>query len=672
VLNPLADAPYDIFPFSFYDDREKPTTMLLTVCDAMNRRWKFPHFSMELPSVMLAEIERQSGDRLPEVSGDMTDQWADFAAISPEWMGIKRRAMRRLLPAEMAETLRALDGGMYHADNFRRVIRFGGLFDEHCWATSSKHPQKMHLFNLNYVKRYSAEQADVLTEESLRRSIGTPDESVRLYNLLPRERCHPLTLRADEVPDGVAVQTVGDVVITEPLAFDAMESRVYPRRTSPIPASVPAPDTFETDFYRVVTNPTTHAVESIVEKSTGRELIDRNAPYTFGEYVYVTAADKNDGRLAFEVPKRREFTVTEGDAAYVITREGYEEQSGADVSARFIFHKHSPDIDLDLRFEFAAGLMGDFYERYRKAILFAPPFAVKEHRFYTQLSGGMAHEVSEKMRVCPMDYTIAEEWLAVEGTDGGIGIRAESVPLFHLSQINYNRFMTAPDFPRSHVYLYAASNRTNNLNFRTPEDCHGEFRLTIRPYAGHCSDALPAWSRTLAQPILAGGGEALPSLSLSEDLRLMRLRAVRSDALLLRFAEESGKSRENVRLTLPFRPIRAALTTLDGRETSPLIVDGNDVIFSIAAGSFATLMVTGSFCVSFEKEEIPPIHDIFTVNVENRRSIVCFEKADGLQAKGFRIIGDGEILTETENLPEAVQTVELPCRPKQIEIEIII
>ena len=33
VLNRLRNAPYDILPYRFYDDRERPTTMLLTVCE---------------------------------------------------------------------------------------------------------------------------------------------------------------------------------------------------------------------------------------------------------------------------------------------------------------------------------------------------------------------------------------------------------------------------------------------------------------------------------------------------------------------------------------------------------------------------------------------------------------------------------------------------------------
>lgn len=47
----IPDCHYDILPICFYDDRELPTTMLLTVCKEMNRRWKYPKFKMEIPSI---------------------------------------------------------------------------------------------------------------------------------------------------------------------------------------------------------------------------------------------------------------------------------------------------------------------------------------------------------------------------------------------------------------------------------------------------------------------------------------------------------------------------------------------------------------------------------------------------------------------------------------------
>jgi len=670
ILNALTDAPYDILPYSFYDDREKPTTMLLTACDYMNRKWKYPHFSMELPSVMFEEIEKQSGDRLPVVSGDLTDQWGDFAVISPAWMSMKRRAMRRMIPAETLSALCSVQGKPYDSTAFRNIVRYGCLFDEHCWATSSKHPQKMHRFNLAYIKKHSAERALELAEEKLREVLGVPGDTIGLYNLLPTRRNTPVRLPADFVPAGIQAQRAGDAVLTEPLSFAPMEVKRFSRRTSPLPDPKPGSYTFETDFYRVIIDPVSQKILRITDTSTGKELLDPSSPYALGEYIYAVTESKTDGGLSFEIPKCHGITVEEGDVAYVVTRKGYEEQSGADVLTRFVFYKHSASIDADLQFTGAAGLMGDFYDRYKKNIFFALPFAVRNHKFYIQLAGGRAHSTEEKVCVCPMDFTIAEEWLAVEGTDGGIGIRSEDMAVFHLSQINYDRFLTAPDFPNSHVYLYAASNRTNNLNFCYPADCCGTYHLTILPYTGHCEDVLPSWSRCLAQPVLCGDGREIPQMQTDTDIRLMSCRADSEHSLLFRFTEEAGRDRENVKLTLPFVPVRAAYTTLHGQETDAVQVEGQNVHFSISGGSYVTIRVYGAFTIHPKEQNPEPIYDVFTVPVENSRSIVCFTKKKGLNARSFCILENGKVLAETDNTPEDVQTVELDCRPDNIDIQI--
>ena len=124
--------------------------------------------------------------------------------------------------------------------------------------------------------------------------------------------------------------------------------------------------------------------------------------------------------------------------------------------------------------------------------------------------------------------------------------------------------------------------------------------------------------------------------------------------------------------SLPFAPKRAVLASPDGKEICELEIDGNSLFFDVKGGDYATVLVYGDFEIKAAKKVLEPVYNVFTVHTENSRSIVCFEKADGLKVKAFRIIGDGEVIAEVENLPEAVQTAELDCRPKQIEVEIVL
>lgn len=152
-MSEMDESPCDIFPVCFYDDRETPTSMLITVCEEMNKKWKYPHFKMEIPSVIMSEMEERFGEYIPVLSGEVADQWSDFATISPHYTSKKRELAHKLHNAEMLSSFfNVTSNDSYEKDKFDKVMWGMCGFDEHCWATSSKNPQAMHRYNLEKVK----------------------------------------------------------------------------------------------------------------------------------------------------------------------------------------------------------------------------------------------------------------------------------------------------------------------------------------------------------------------------------------------------------------------------------------------------------------------------------------------------------------------------------------
>ena len=47
----------------------------------------------------------------------------------------------------------------------------------------------------------------------------------------------------------------------------------------------------ENEFYRVTLDPTTGALKSILDKETGRELVDPESEYRLGELIYVSGGE---------------------------------------------------------------------------------------------------------------------------------------------------------------------------------------------------------------------------------------------------------------------------------------------------------------------------------------------------------------------------------------------
>ena len=601
-INKIPNCAYDILPISFYDDRELPTTMLLTVCREMNRRWKYPRFKMEIPQVFMSELEEKWGDCLPTLRGEIYDQWADFATISPSLMSKKRRAARLLYDAEMLSVLRGINEKKpYNEKAFREAVWKMCEFDEHCWATSSKHPQKMHRYNMKKVKIDTADTACADMHGMIRELCGLPDAKVSLTDTVPQKR--ESSLRVDKstpIPDTAAHQILPDgTVITEVFRFDGVEVKnfdaVMPYKTSVEIRT----DCFETRYYRVESDTESKKIKSIIDKETNAELIDRDARFDFGQFVYLYTESKTEPNGGLEAARNSDLRIFDGEVAYVAEQKGYEEQSGAEVTARFIFYKNEKNIDIDLSYRNAATLIGDFYDRYKKNFFFALPFKLSEPRFYTESQVGETDEKTDKIEINAADFTVTQNWVAAENEHGGIAVYSEDMPVFHIGDIKYNRFESKFSADKAHYYLYACSNRCNNLLYTAIEDCRAEYRLSVLPYVGRHGEIVPQWSNGKEHKPIIGKAAETERRFIECDADNIRLVSVKkaenhTDAVMMRFTETAGKeSRADIKLF--FVPDKVVYCSNDERDVRSADTTGNVIHVKAFPYSYTTLKIYGKF-----------------------------------------------------------------------------
>ena len=694
LIEEFADAPYDKIPVSFYMDREYPNMDMKTVCDRMNEVWKYPKLGISTPEKILSYIEERFGDDLPVLSGDITDQWADFAAISPEWFSAKRRA-QSLFP--VSETFALLNawrrgGGKWPGIRLDEALWKMCEFDDHCWATSSKHPQEMHKFNLNLVKKQNAKIALGLIEGILTEAIGLPGErEMSVWNPLPFALHAPLRLPEGTVPAGMKTQRLEDgSVLTEAAELPSCGYRNFPRLSERDAKEGDRTDEelIETPFYRICVNRDRKKIESILEKTTGRELLDQDSEFSLGECVYVHAECKDRPPVTMEFPSRRSLTVFCGPLAVEIVTEAFEEQIGANIRSIFTFYREEKTIDVHLSFANATGLMGDFYDRYKKNLFFAFPFLVQYPYFCTELAGGIVDERRDRMPINPHDFVMAHSWVSVENGQFGIGLFSRDMPLFHLGGIHYNEISSRVDYGGSSaIFLYAASNRSNNLNYVTPADCHGEFRLSILPFEGTSDHVLPRWSyERLCSPLVGAGQEGTQRSFLSLDGPGMRLLCMKPDrrqeGIFLRLYETQGR-RVRGSLTLPFEAEDVRLAdNLEQPVGERLVWQGRKISFTADPFSYVNLLIKPSWewklvperdgewlemvsGPSYEEGNadtacgLRGCKNVFSFPVENTGTVVCFEKYGAHAARYAVLEGDREIL-RGEDEPYRIQKCTLP------------
>jgi hypothetical protein len=278
-------------------------------------------------------------------------------------------------------------------------------------------------------------------------------------------------------------------------------------------------------------------------------------------------------------------------------QKGYEEQSGADVTAQFVFYKHDRTIDVDLEYENATGLIGDFYDRYKKNYFFAFPFEVSEPQFYTELPVGEKNEGEEYVPLNANDFSVTQNRVAVEGENHGVALYTRDMPVFHLGSIKYNRLESDFDEEKGHVFLYASSNRCNNLIYTSLDQCKAKYHLSLLTYSGQHNDTVPAWSIENDHELIVSEptfNSKLLKLS-KENVRLVSLKKAEdeSNAIVLRFVETAGRETE-CKLDIFFKPSKITYVTNDERELEE-ITSNDKISFTSKPYSYTTLKIFGDF-----------------------------------------------------------------------------
>ncbi len=609
-ISQIEPCAYDILPISFYDDRESPTTMLLTVCEEMNKKWKFPKFTMEIPSVFMSRLEEKYGKSIPTLRGDISDQWADFATIAPRWMSKKRKATRMLYDIEMLSTIDSVvNRAKYNQKAFRDIYFKLCEFDEHCWATSSKHPQKMHRHNIEKVKRDTVESS-VFELEKMRASLcpkADNGEEISIISTIPQGRKnHIYGKKGELVPKELRHQILPNgAVVTEAIELGGIGA-IRAEGILPYKESIEIDaDFIETDFYKIRVNRQTKRIVSLIDKESGAEYIDGQARFELGQFVYAYTEQKTDPNLSFEVPKKTDFKLYEGEVAFALTQKGYEEQSGAIINTQFVFYKHERTIDVDLSYENATGLIGDFYDRYKKNYFFAFPFKLENPEFYTELHAGEKKEGRDYIPLSANDFSVTQNWVAVDGENRGVAIYTRDMPVFHLGGIKYNRFNRDFSENKAHIYLYASSNRCNNLIYTSVEECQAKYHLSILLYNGKHGDIVPTWSNENDHGLIVSRQNILNECMMRLDKGNIRLVSLKksekeNDAVVLRFVETEGKETE-CGLELFFNPTKAVYARNDEIDLEEITgLKDNIIHFNAQPYSYTTIKVYGSFDIQIK------------------------------------------------------------------------
>ena len=230
--------PYDIWLASSYADDETPNTAFADFAAEWNAKWAWPQFhTIGRIDEPFEYLEKNFGDKIPMLCGEMTSGWLQHAASTPELLADKLNADRML---ETAERL-----GTFAGTIDRAAVDLAWWYlilnDEHSYGTSGYQGRRVFetwMQHRDWIERAAATASNELAK------------AVEKLGLFTNDNCHNCSQITNT---NVSTRSTCSTRLNNPVANGVAENR----------------------WYRVAV--TNGVIYSIYDKDLKRELIDAPA-----------------------------------------------------------------------------------------------------------------------------------------------------------------------------------------------------------------------------------------------------------------------------------------------------------------------------------------------------------------------------------------------------------
>lgn len=504
--------PYDIvqLPYTIGGDNGPPDPDLPDFVKRWNERYATPRLIIATHAQMFEEFEKRFGGTLPSFAGDFTPYWEDGALSSACETALNRRAADRLIQGEALWA--TLAPASFPAGEYGAAWRNVVLYDEHTWGAhnSVSEPDLSFVKGQWKIKRQFALDADSLSRTLLQRVIPPPPKQtgkrigIDVYNTTA-------WLRTDVVFLSKEQSSVGDRV-TDHQGQPVPSQRLSTGELAVLTASVPplsakrffvekgaahkgdavtvTTNKLENRLLSLAVNEQTGAIENLVWKEKGMNLVDRTGGGGLNRYLYVLGKDpqKACGLTRVRVrPKERGSLVgsllVEADAPGCI-RYTCEIRIAAGL----------PWVDIIHRIDKRA-------VREKEGVHIAYPFDIRDGVLRYDVAGGMVRpEVDQLPGACKNFFSV-QSWVDISSDSLGVTWATVDAPLIEIGAITAEQPWMKTIEPSRTFYSYVMNNYWHT-NYKADQEGPVTFRYSLRPHASFKPSDAVRFAKERREPLL--------------------------------------------------------------------------------------------------------------------------------------------------------------------------
>ncbi|MCX6343440.1 MAG: hypothetical protein NT018_00025 [Armatimonadetes bacterium] len=610
---------------------------------------------------------------LPVIRKDMPDTWIFGIMSMPQETGIVRNLRPRVGALESLDTL--LNAWQVKTQPAAPIVAAAYekslMFDEHTWGSWVGYDAKDYLYGKEWEKaraegRYKeieatykehgdyARAAQAVVEpaieermKSLAHAVKADGKRIVVFNPLPWKRNDivdlavspdfprgTITLRDVSANRDIPAECDGKTMRFQAVDLPPLGYRTFalPKTQAPrLPASGElkadsAAGVLENRFLRVKLDKTRGVITSIIDKTTGRELVDTHAKYGFGQYLYERFSDDNikaylakygtfdpwvickshlppASQVPYAAASPKGFTLTaktDAVSASIAMSSAPGEGTPHAISLRVTLYHDQPVVDLEW------AIQDKKPDSWPEAGWLCLPVNAAEPQFRLARLGGIVNPATDIVKKANIDLFSLNGGMTVCGQDGkGVGICPADSPLVSLGYpglLQYNSEWT----PREPVVFVNLFNNIWGCNYQ--QWVEGSWRSRVRVWSvqGDKNEAnliTPSWearSRCLAFIADGPAGTLPPEQSGVEISRKGVLVTAFGDdpdgntGTLLRIWDHSGIAGEiSIKLPIGCKFTKALPVTLRGEPKGAAIpVKNNELRCELGAYAPCSFILT--------------------------------------------------------------------------------
>jgi hypothetical protein len=241
-------------------------------------------------------------------------------------------------------------------------------------------------------------------------------------------------------------------------------------KEKPLPPA--ATSTLENAFYKLVVDGEKGAITSLVDKETGRELVDAGAAWGLGHCVYETMPNRDDMKPgAFKRVGPRNVRIQPGangpiwkSLVMAMDMDGCATNNGLRSEVRLYETEKRVELHYTMR---------KLAVRAPESVYVALPFQMAGSQMIYEAQGGLVTPGKDQLPGSASDWQTVQSFLAIRGRDSQVILGCDQAPLVQLGDFNLGKWQPVTQVEKSHVYSWVMNNYWFT-NFRTEQE--GEFK----------------------------------------------------------------------------------------------------------------------------------------------------------------------------------------------------